>query len=35
MIIQSNNATEPYEITVDVPVHDHVRVSFTDLALCL
>ena len=24
-----------YEITVDLPVHDRVRVAFTDLAHCL
>jgi IS6 family transposase len=24
-----------YEITVDVPAHDRVRVAFTDLARCL
>lgn len=24
-----------YEITVDVPVHDRVRATFTDLAVCL
>ena len=24
-----------YELTVDMPVHDRVRIAFTDLARCL